>query len=467
MLRISMFEKLEKRTQEWLISSVEHWTDALLEKALGEFADTKQAINERLAIRLNFSRPFDMGLFVEGEKADEALGFLITQIKKQSGKNLRNPSLRQLNCLIANVYKQNKRDSRLWTRLKLRNKKAIPERYNPLGVSPETLRNLINYLRQLEYIHFVRGNNVREDKTYDSHSPRIVADNKLIELLEGQFNWDTSLLRYHETDEVIIMRSKKDAEGKRRLVDYADTDDTCHQRDVLNRYNQFLLRQKIQQFDEWGPFFDLIRTRRSFNDEDWTSGGRLWGGEYQQKSESNRSKTLINDEPVMEVDIKSCHATMAFASIGIDWYGKTDQDIYENGLLDAWPRNVVKRAFNIMLNAKNSRSAMSSLYSEQRKTFLLEEGNIGPFKGWGKKLVRDLERAYPELQSVFYKQVSNKFMNKEGKICLEVIEQCMDQQIVVLTVHDSFICQKRHEGTVRKILSETFKRVVGAKCIIE
>ena len=42
-----MFEKLEKRTQEWLISSVEHWTDALLVEALGEFADTKQAINER------------------------------------------------------------------------------------------------------------------------------------------------------------------------------------------------------------------------------------------------------------------------------------------------------------------------------------------------------------------------------------------------------------------------------------
>jgi hypothetical protein len=42
-----MFEKLEKRTQEWLISSVEHWTDALLEKALDEYADTKQAFNER------------------------------------------------------------------------------------------------------------------------------------------------------------------------------------------------------------------------------------------------------------------------------------------------------------------------------------------------------------------------------------------------------------------------------------
>ena len=228
-----------------------------------------------------------------------------------------------------------------------------------------------------------------------------------------------------------------------------------------------MIGQKIQQFNDWGPFFDLIRTRRSFNDYDWTSGGRLWGGEYQQKSESNRSKTLINDEPVVEVDTKSCHATMAFASIGIDWYGKTDQDIYENGLLDAWPRNLVKRAFNIMLNAKSSQSAMSSLYKEQRETFLLEEGNIDPFKGWGKKLVRDLERAYPELQSVFSKQMSNKFMNKEGKICLEVIEQCMDQQIVVLSVHDSFICQKRHEGTVREILSETFKRVVGAKCIIE
>ena len=153
-----------------------------------------------------------MGLFVEGEKADEALGFLITQIEKQSGKNLKNPSLRQLNCVIANLYKLLKRNPRLWTRLKLRNTKV---RYNPLGVSPETLRNLINYLCQLEYIHFVRGNNVREDKTYDSHSPRIVADDKLIELLEGQFNWDTSLLRYDETDEVIIMIN---AEGKRVLT---------------------------------------------------------------------------------------------------------------------------------------------------------------------------------------------------------------------------------------------------------
>ena len=47
MLCILMFEKLEKRTQEWLISSIEHWSEALLEEALGEDADTKQAINER------------------------------------------------------------------------------------------------------------------------------------------------------------------------------------------------------------------------------------------------------------------------------------------------------------------------------------------------------------------------------------------------------------------------------------
>ena len=69
-----MFRKLEKRTQEWLISSLEHWTDALL-RALGEFADTKQSLQRTTSFTPQFSRPCDMGLFVEGEKADEALDF--------------------------------------------------------------------------------------------------------------------------------------------------------------------------------------------------------------------------------------------------------------------------------------------------------------------------------------------------------------------------------------------------------
>ena len=96
----------------------------------------------------------------------------------------------------------------------------------------------------------------------------------------------------------------------------------------MQRYNAFMAEQDIQIPTPVGFMRDVFMTRRTFTDESWQLGGRLFGGGFQQLSEEDRKRITINGEPVVELDIKSCHATMAFAHVGIDWYAQSNQDLY-------------------------------------------------------------------------------------------------------------------------------------------
>ena len=123
------------------------------------------------------------------------------------------------------------------------------------------------------------------------------------------------------------MRSKKDTNKKRTLISYTDTPDVEAQRKVLEKYNAFMAEQDVQIPTPFGFMRDVFMTRRTFTDESWQLGGRLFGGGFQQLSKEERKRITINGEPVVELDIKSCHATMAFAHVGIDWYAQSDQDL--------------------------------------------------------------------------------------------------------------------------------------------
>ena len=130
-------------------------------------------------------------------------------------------------------------------------------------------------------------------------------------------------------------------------------------------HSKFRMNQHVMFPDLSEMVPDLIHTKRVFNNNSWQSHGRLYGGRFQQLNETERSKLTINGEPVVELDIKSCHPTMAYAEMGIDWYRQSNRDIYEATGVSEWPRDLVKKCVNILLNAKNKRAAVSSLNNAQ------------------------------------------------------------------------------------------------------
>jgi len=55
----------------------------------------------------------------------------------------------------------------------------------------------------------------------------------------------------------------------------------------------------------------------------------------------------------------------------------------------------------------------------------------------------------------------------EGDICSQVMQKCMDLDIPVLTIHDSFTCPEQHKETVSKLVHEAFTDIVGVSCVVE
>ena len=142
-----------------------------------------------------------------------------------------------------------------------------------------------------------------------------------------------------------------------------------------------MAEQDIQMPTPVGFMRDVFMTRIKFTDESWLLGGCLFGGGFQQLSKEDGKQITINGEPFVELDIKSCHATMAFALVGIDWFAQYNQDFYSRLEEEGWPRDVVKKAFNIIMNVPSRSSAIGSLKDQQRKTGFLFNDGMTDIKG--------------------------------------------------------------------------------------
>lgn len=476
MVESKLLKKLPKRTRDWLISpefitqqgeiaKLFGLNDSDLSASFGLEGGKLYSEQTLVAQSLEYCRPFDLGLIVVGDEADLAIDELALRIGLFLGKKLSEPSKKQLNCLLANLYRFYLRDKALCIRLSLRNDKAIEKRYNPSGINSKALRSFIDTLSHLDLLHHIPGHFARV-KGYKSQQSRIAADDKLIKLLEDQFGWRSTNVRFHELNELVIMKSEKVDKKSRTRIDYENTDTTNAIRQFLRRYNHYIANQEVMLFGDWNAFPDLIQMRRTFIDGSWEKGGRLFGGEYWQLSKKLRKEILINGEPTVEVDIQSCHPTMAFATVGIDWHRKNTSDIYGQCSQD-WQRGVIKKAFNIMLNADGRSSATRALNRLGPEDLTFNDGHFVKFKGWAKKLVLLIEKTYPELVDIFYSGCGNAFMKMEGDICSQVMQKCMDLDIPVLTIHDSFICSEQHKETVSKLVYEAFTDVVGVSCVVE
>ena len=160
------------------------------------------------------------------------------------------------------------------------------------------LEKLVKALARHDLIVHVPGNFARQSE-YNSHPPRIVAFDELTQFLDEQCGWHFGLLRFHEKTEMVELKSEKDAEGKRHLIEYEPSQDVAKQQQLLEQYNRFIMNQKVMIPGFLGLIPDLIHTRRVFNNNSWQSHGRLYGGRYQQLNEGQRAKITINGEPTI------------------------------------------------------------------------------------------------------------------------------------------------------------------------
>jgi hypothetical protein len=252
----------------------------------------------------------------------------------------------------------------------------------------------------------------------------------------------------------IVLRG---ADGRPHL--YKETKSTSALRQDVETHNTFLKAFEVTVshseagYDAQGYLvigghrLNPLRTsyRRIFNSS-FARGGRWYGPWWQSVPSRIRGGICINGEPTCEPDIRGCHMRLLCARAGV---ALRDGDPYAGlGL----PRNHVKLAINVMLNARNWRSARGALIERLSDCY-------GPTPGSHVDQIRAAVRTrFPALEPHWNTGFGLVPQNIDAGICASVQRRLRDQDIPCLSVHDRFIVPQSARDLTVAAMDEEFDR---------
>jgi len=184
-------------------------------------------------------------------------------------------------------------------------------------------------------------------------------------------------------------------------------------------------------------------------------GGRFYGANYQQLNKDERKLILIDFERTVELDYSALHIRMLYNSKGINY----DGDPYQIPDYPEEARGIIKKALNIMINSKNFVQAKCSL----RNTINKDEEMKRIWEECIKKsyyaFLSDLKTFHSAIAEFFHSDKGIELQNYDSNIAFEIMKQLMKKKILVLIIHDSFIVQRRHKKTLKKVMINQYKKI--------
>ena len=258
---------------------------------------------------------------------------------------------------------------------------------------------------------------------------RFRASPKLMRLLN-----ETPLSVVRDPLEVIVLRDEDGA-----LIDYDETERSHRWRRNVQEINEATMSAAI------GLKGDIIRDgdplqagnaligvasnklHRVFNRRSFSLGGRFYGGWWQNIPSELRAAITINGIDSVEMDYPRLHPTLLYAEVGAPLHG----DPYE---LPGRPRDLVKIAFNTLVNADTRQAAISSIANEIRG-----EGAFSKAEA----LVGEIESKHRPIAHMFGSGAGLRLMRRDSDMTERLLLRLIRRGIVPLPIHDSYIVPDR------------------------
>lgn len=326
------------------------------------------------------------------------------------------------------------------------NYNVIP-RYNPVGHTYDIFNNTLKWLANSNYIDLYKA---PRRSSSDVKSEFIVLD-KLRSLI-NEYEISLSDVTLHRDNEPIkLKRSKK-------LAEYEDTEQTKKDRVLIKSYQELLNSYKSKICINGFRIRERIKVSQSYTNQ-LKKHGRIYTGQWQNYSSSERSTITINGADTVEVDIKNCSLRMALQIAGV----KAEGDLYE---IKDYPRALVKDIINRMLNL--GENIVSTVQGIQRTVLALKDKYVEVDRSYLKQACTDCYEYYSEIaEEWFFQSRGLDLQYLDSRVCINVIEEFTKENLVVLTVHDSFIIQKEFEEKLRDSITRNYELIIGDKPILK
>ena len=319
--------------------------------------------------------------------------------------------------------------------------------------------------------------NGRKDGTPTSRLSRYIASDRLLDLFTTEeLKALPAIMPPYCDPELIRVRVKeKDENGvnRKRSVSITETSETLRMRENLGIINNALSRHwydleipddelsALQKRLADNPQNErIIRMdqrflHRVFNDPDLQTGGRFYGGWWQNIPREYRQHLSVNGKRMVELDYSNQHPSILYAQASIvrpaDCYsGVIKPPLIPDGVTAKDLRDMVKAAFNAMLNSP--------------KPLRQAPKGVKPSK-FGLKWAEVSEAiiAFHEpIAHHFYTGVGLRLQRLDSDIAEKVLLHFARSGIAVLPLHDSFLMHNGYEPSLDPVMRSAFEEVVGA-----
>ena len=350
-------------------------------------------------------------------------------------------------------------------------KKSYWDGRNKSYVNPRlSYRNIINSLDYLLASGWIVEVQKGQQGLYGNHgiSTRYRASEDLLKLFM-QSPIQSTELTHDDAKPCVILRGKKPKKTKAnpnprgKLIEYDIDRNIGSMIDKANRINHALKRTDIGLYlthDEEKLLYQQMRQReamtlhwdrkfltRIFN-ENFESGGRFFGGFWQEIPKEYRSRLTIGNCMVAEQDYSSIHFSILYKKEGIE----LSQDPYD--LLLA-PRSINKLTMNIMLNSKSFEECLTACRKNSK--ILMKDISCKTMTEYLNKI----EDAHHVIKKYFYTGEGIRLQKIESDIAEDIMFNLIKyHQVVCLPVHDSFVVARRHLGLLVEQMNKSSMKIL-------
>jgi len=339
-----------------------------------------------------------------------------------------------INVILSNIlYHWPRNNDRLIKYARGDHKYRAKAKDNPYRMTAKNIRRIVNCLYENGYVLNFKGFN---DKA--KRESRLLGTQLLFKLF-SDYDLNARDVKIDLNTECVILRDKK-----KKSIDIPDLPWIKSLHKKLHKYNVLFSNTKVKNRDGLLPH---QFARRIYNLSSFEKGGRIYCDWQNEKKEKRRS-LLIEGEETIELDFKCIHPNMLYHKAGYD--DKSDKYIIPGLTIE---RKSMKKIINIMLNCKPKARAIQSIKNNIDKS-AFSDCSV-------EECVAMIIQHHQKIEQYFFKQVAYDLQYADSIICVAIIEYFTNKNILVLTLHDSFIVQKKYENELRKIMMKEYFKLLS------
>jgi hypothetical protein len=180
---------------------------------------------------------------------------------------------------------------------------------------------------------------------------------------------------------------------------------------------------------------------------DYMNGGRIYMP-FQRipaRRLQIRQKCLINDKPIVEVDVSANHPTMIFMLLGKP---ELSYDFYDAIAADSRVHRDVVKEFIVRF-----------IGSESMKTSQPK----GAVKGDKRKVLRSIEKLYPDFHEHCFTGIGKVLQAVDGDVMLRALTMLLNQGVVGLALHDAIAVNTKFSQLAKEAIELAWKETFEAE----